>query len=100
MVKEFELDPLADVWIFLDVSSKVQSALKEDTADYYSKDIWSRKGKIPLLPSTEEYGISIAASVVRDYLRQGRAVGLACAGQHLTLISPDRGGRQLGKTGL
>jgi uncharacterized protein (DUF58 family) len=24
-------------------------------------------------------------------------VGLACAGQHLSLISPDRGGRQLGK---
>jgi uncharacterized protein (DUF58 family) len=61
------------------------------------KDFWTRPGKISLPPSTEEYSISIAASVVRDYLRRGRAVGLACAGQHLTLISPDRGGRQLGK---
>jgi uncharacterized protein (DUF58 family) len=52
---------------------------------------------MPLSPSTEEYGISVAASLVRDYLRRGRAVGLACSGQHLTLIAPDRGGRQLGK---
>jgi uncharacterized protein (DUF58 family) len=97
MVKEFELDPLADVWIFLDGASKVQAALPQAVTDVFAKDFWSRSGKVPLLPSTEEYSISIAASIVRDYLRRGRAVGLACAGQHLTLISPDRGGRQLGK---
>lgn len=97
MVKEFELDPLADVWVFLDGGANVQAALKQDPNEYFTKDIWSRPGRIPLPSSTEEYGISIAASVVRDYLRRGRAVGYACAGQHLTLISPDRGGRQLGK---
>ena len=97
MVKDFELDPLADVWIFIDASSAVQSSLPQAPIDYHVKDFWTRPGKISLPPSTEEYGISIAASVVRDYLRRGRAVGLACAGQHLTLISPDRGGRQLGK---
>jgi len=97
IVKEFELDPLADVWIFLDASSDVQAELPQPQVDLYAKDFWSHSGKIPLPASTEEYGISIAASLVRDYLRRGRAVGLACAGQHLTLISPDRGGRQLGK---
>jgi uncharacterized protein (DUF58 family) len=97
MVKEFELDPLADVWIFLDEASNVQAIMKQAPIDYFAKDFWTLQGKIPLPPSTEEYGISIAASVVRDYLRRGRAVGLVCAGQHLTLISPDRGGRQLGK---
>jgi uncharacterized protein (DUF58 family) len=97
MVKDFELDPLADVWIFIDASSAVQSSLPQAPIDYHVKDFWTRPGKISLPPSTEEYSISIAASVVRDYLRRGRAVGLACAGQHLTLISPDRGGRQLGK---
>jgi uncharacterized protein (DUF58 family) len=97
IVKEFELDPLADVWIFLDAASNVQAKLLQDTNDLFAKDLWTRSGKIPLPPSTEEYGISTAATLVRDYLRRGRAVGFVCAGQHLTLISPDRGGRQLGK---
>ena len=97
IVKEFELDPLADVWIFLDAAANVQASLPQAQLDTFAKDFWSHSGKIPLPPSTEEYGISIAASLVRDYLRRGRAVGLACAGQHVTLISPDRGGRQLGK---
>src|SRR4030042_1744565 len=97
MVKEFELDPLADVWLFLDAASNVQAALPQEKPDYYAKDFWMRASKLPLPPSTEEYGISIAASLVRDYLQRGRAVGYVCAGGHLTLISPDRGGRQLGK---
>ncbi len=97
MVKEFELDPLADVWVFWDASKDVQAAIPQAMADFHAKDIWARTAKIQLPPSSEEYGISIAASLVRDYLRRGRAVGLACAGQHLTLIAPDRGGRQLGK---
>jgi uncharacterized protein (DUF58 family) len=97
MVKEFELDPLADVWVFLDAAEIVQSAIPQESTDYYAKDLWNRPDKMPLPPSTEEYGISVAASLVRDYLRRGRAVGFACSGQHLTLIAPDRGGRQLGK---
>jgi uncharacterized protein (DUF58 family) len=97
MVKEFELDPLADVWVFLDAAEDVQSSLPQESTDYSGKDLWNRSEKMPLPPSTEEYGISVAASLVRDYLRRGRAVGFACSGQHLTLIAPDRGGRQLGK---
>lgn len=97
IVKEFELDPMADVWIFLDAAKDVQATLPQAQPDVYARDFWSHGGKIPLPPSTEEYGISAAASLVRDYLRRGRAVGLACAGLHVTLISPDRGGRQLGK---
>ena len=97
IVKEFELDPLADVWIFLDAAANIQASLPQAEPDTFARDFWSHSGKIPLPPSTEEYGVSIAASLVRDYLRRGRAVGLACAGQHVTLISPDRGGRQLGK---
>jgi uncharacterized protein (DUF58 family) len=97
IVKEFELDPLADVWIFLDGASNVQAYLPLPEQNVLLKDLWTHTGKIPLPPSTEEYSICVAASLVRDYLRRGRAVGFVCAGQHLTLISPDRGGRQLGK---
>ncbi len=96
IVKEFELDPLADVWIFLDGEKNVQSAMP-NPHEYVERDLWSHGGKIQLPPSTEEYGICAAASLVRDYLRRGRSVGFVCAGQHLTLISPDRGGRQMGK---
>jgi uncharacterized protein (DUF58 family) len=97
MVKEFELDPLADVWIFMDAEKAIQQANPQAEPDYYAKDFWQRHAKIALPPSTEEYGISIAASLARDYLRRGRAVGLVGAGQQLILIAPDRGGRQLGK---
>ena len=97
MVKEFELDPLADVWIFLDAERAIQCSNPQAEVPSFAKDIWHRYTKITLQPSTEEYGVSIAASLARDYLKRGRAVGLVGAGQQLVLISPDRGGRQLGK---
>ena len=60
-------------------------------------DFWRGFVSIPLAPTTEEYGVSIAASLARYFLRRGRAVGFVSAGQQLALIPPDRGGRQLGK---
>ncbi len=97
IVKEFELDPLADVWIILDAAKNVQTSLSQSFIDIDPRDFWRRTVKIPLPPSTEEYGVSIAASLSRYFLRRGRAVGLVCSGQYLTLLPPDRGGRQLGK---
>jgi uncharacterized protein (DUF58 family) len=97
IVKEFELDPLADVWIFLDAAKQVQAELPQPPPELHIKDLWSHTGRVPLPPSTEEYGVCVAASLVRDYLRRGRAVGFVCSGKHLALIAPDRGARQLGK---
>jgi uncharacterized protein (DUF58 family) len=97
MVKEFELDPLADIWIFLDASRSTQYALPRPPIDFKVQDLWQRNIKIELPPTTEEYGVSVAASLVRDYLRRSRSVGLVSSGSYLTLIPPDRGGRQLGK---
>src|SRR4030066_364678 len=61
MVKDFELDPLADVWIFIDTSSAVQSSLPQAPIDYHVKDFWTRPGRISLPPSTAESSLSIAA---------------------------------------
>ncbi len=97
MVKEFELDPMADVWLILDSAKMVQAALPSPEMIQVERDIWRANVKIPLPASTEEYGVSIAASLARYFLRRGRAVGLVSAGKHPTLIPPDRGGRQLGK---
>jgi uncharacterized protein (DUF58 family) len=71
MVREFELDPTADVWIVLDLNA----------------DVHTGGG----LESTEEYAVSACASLARHLLDQGRAVGLVS--QSATLPA-DRGPRQ------
>jgi uncharacterized protein (DUF58 family) len=98
MVKEFELDPLADVWLFMDVSAEAQFAQPYSWDGFASHgSAWLANEKMPLPPSTEEYNITITASLARYFLRQDRAVGLVGVGQHLALLPPDRGARQLGK---
>jgi uncharacterized protein (DUF58 family) len=99
MVKEFELDPLADVWIFLDAAKKVQAALPYSPPAQAADALWRSWAEVELPPSTEEYAVSIAASLGRYFLRRRRAVGLVSYGQAQSLneLPPDRGGRQLGK---
>jgi uncharacterized protein (DUF58 family) len=95
--KEFELDPQAEVWIILDAEQSQQASLPYSPPKQSAEDLWKRKYDFTLPPTTEEYGVSIAASVARYFLRLGRAVGFLSSGQSLTVIPPDRGGRQLGK---
>jgi uncharacterized protein (DUF58 family) len=97
MVKEFELDPLAEVWIFVDAYRHVHSELPMPEIILDERDMWRSSVQIPLPPSTEEYAVSVAASLARFYLQRGRVVGLVSAGQNLRLLSAERGGRQLGK---
>lgn len=96
MVKEFELDPLAQVWIFVDAFRGAQAALPHDEPAG-ARDFWGRPVKIALPPSTEEYAISIAASLARYFVRRRRAVGLVSNGESLRVLPPEPGGRQLGK---
>ncbi len=97
MVKEFELDPLAEVWIFLDAARAGHAALPEPKQEFNVLNYWRQTTKVSLPPSTEEYSVSVAASLARYFIRKGRSVGLVSEGSHLTLLPPDRGGRQLGK---
>jgi uncharacterized protein (DUF58 family) len=97
ITKEFELDPQAEVWIFLDAGETGQASLPFSWPKKSKEDLWKHKFEFELPPSTEEYGVSVAASVARYYLRKDRSVGFIGAGQSLTMIPPDRGGRQLGK---
>ena len=96
MVKEFELDPQAEVWIFLDMHAGVQSA-SPIAALQSAAHLWLETEKVTLIPSTEEYAVSITASVARHYLSRGRAVGLVSNALHVDVISPEKGGRQLEK---
>jgi uncharacterized protein (DUF58 family) len=97
MVKEFELDPLAEVWIFVDASRSIQASLPYEQPEFDPRDVWRKRYKFELPPSTLEYAVTIAASLARYYLQRGRAVGLVYADQALRVLPSDRGGRQLGK---
>jgi uncharacterized protein (DUF58 family) len=93
MVKEFELDPTADIWIALDLHGAVQAgatnlaALPNFASDEVPLTFW--------LDSTEEYGVTIAASMARHFLNQNRNVGLLGNSSRLVSIPTDRGARQM-----
>src|SRR5947209_4127832 len=75
MVKEFDLDPAMDAWIFLDLHDAVQAGEGEH--------------------STEEYSVTIAASIAAYLLRQDLSLGMIVNAGHREFLSLDRGDRQL-----
>lgn len=96
LVKEFELDPLADVWVMLDAERTVH------TGDYDAvlsgELLPSPDGKsFAIPPTTEEYAVTLAASISRFFLQRDRAVGLVAQGRQREALPADRGPRQLTK---
>jgi uncharacterized protein (DUF58 family) len=71
MVKVFELDPASDIWVVLDLQRGIHVGDGDD--------------------STEEYAVSIAASVSRFFLTANRTVGFMSYGRGFDLIEPERG---------
>ena len=93
MVKEFELDPLVDIWLFSDFSA---ASLYEDPGLRRiggTGNIIPDSGGIP--PSTEEYGVVIAASLAKHFIESERMVGYAAYTPYRQIFEPDRGNRQL-----
>jgi uncharacterized protein (DUF58 family) len=74
-VKSYDREPAGDLWIILDLHQAVQA------------------GEAEL--STEEYGVTLAASLADAMLRQNRAVGLLSDGAEYTLQRPETGETQL-----
>jgi len=100
MVKEFDQDPQSEVWIFIDAYQAVNHALPVPVEPQrYSSEYWfmRRKNEFSLPPDTCEYAVSIAASISRYFIHQGRAVGLASAGNVRTVLPAERGERQMNK---
>lgn len=99
IVKEFELDPTADVWLFLDMQREVQTGSAWETVPTREGPalLWKERPRLELDPTTEEYGVTIAASLARHFIRLNRAVGLVAYGQHREVAPADRGDRQLTK---
>ncbi|MCS7062184.1 MAG: DUF58 domain-containing protein [Anaerolineae bacterium] len=94
-VKEFELDPLSDLWILLDLQREVhvEAEALSDTDNALAPT--SRPFVLPA--STQEYAISIAASIIKHFLRQDRPVGLIAYGRHREAFAAERGERQYDK---
>lgn len=95
MVKEFELDPTSDVWIVLDLEARhhLRASLPGVEAPLGNEEI-------PLaywLDSTEEYAVTIAASLARHFLDQNRTVGMLVNAAQPVMMPTDRGGRQMVK---
>ncbi len=98
MVKEFEQDPQADIWLFLDAESGIQvSAREDDLPPVQSDGWWLRRPKLTIPRDTFEYAISAAASLANFFLEDRRAVGLACAAGKVTVVAAERGVRQVTK---
>ncbi|GIK63623.1 MAG: hypothetical protein BroJett018_14170 [Chloroflexota bacterium] len=93
LVKEFEEDPLGDVWIILDLS-KASLVERPSVATWGASDLAYSRG-IPLPPSTEEYAIAAAGSIAQFFVEKGRSVGFLSYTPHRDYVAPDRGDRQL-----
>jgi uncharacterized protein (DUF58 family) len=99
MVKEFEQDPQAEVWLFLDTykSVHIQKA-SEEIISPVDDLILLRRPKFKLPPSTLEYSISITASLAHYFLEQRRSVGLVTSlGRSYKIIPAERSERQEAK---
>lgn len=88
IVKEFEVDPLADVWIVLDGFERVQRRLGDPAVGPFSR---TADPATFLPPDTEEYAISIAASLIVHFAQLERDVGLIAYGETRHVFQPGRG---------
>jgi len=70
MTKEFEGAGINEIWLFVDLQEDVQAGTGDD--------------------STEEYSVTIAASLARGLIESGHAVGMATQGDQFYRIVPSK----------
>ena len=79
MVKVFDADRSRSgtktVWVVVDMQEASHAGKGEET--------------------TEEYGITIAASLIKKYLQSGMRVGMVASGDQIPLLPPERGEEHL-----
>lgn len=93
MVKEFEIDPMVDIWMFVDFSAASLCEHPNLQRINGSGAVIPMSPDIP--PSTEEYAVVVAASLVKFFVDQERALGFAAYTPHREIQQPERGNRQL-----
>ncbi len=93
MAKEFELDPLADVWLVVDMHRDVYGGFAPE-ADGVVPVLMVNRREILLPPHGAEYAVCAAATLGSYMLRHDRALGFICHAQRRWVIPSDRGERQ------
>ncbi|MBZ0277603.1 MAG: DUF58 domain-containing protein [Anaerolineae bacterium] len=95
LVKEFDIDPLVDIWLFLDLSAF--SVVEDPGLQRVGRSgtVIPTSSAIP--PSTEEYSVVIAASLAKYFIESERALGFAAYTPYREVHQPERGNRQLSR---
>jgi uncharacterized protein (DUF58 family) len=96
-VREFDQDPHSNLWLFLDGfrENHIRINQKYASAHLQPREVHFYKSERILPVDNFEYSVSIAASMSQQFLKDGRAVGLICAGQNNLFLSPEKGERQI-----
>ena len=99
MVKEFDEDSQSSMWIFLDSQKGIYVRDNQELLPAFDRNYVSiKKTKEYSLPRDSfEYAVSIAASIAKYFLGKNLTVGLASAGEKITILPPEKGHRQLNK---
>lgn len=99
MVKEFEEEPQSDVWIFLDADQAYH--FHENTIqqadDEVSYNNFSNQSRFVLPKDSFEFEVAISNSIADYFIRDARAVGLACMTNKTIILTPEKGDRQFSK---
>ncbi|MDX9993173.1 MAG: DUF58 domain-containing protein [Anaerolineales bacterium] len=97
MVKEFEQDPQAEIWLFLDAEAGIHHALSAPRPTIWRDWSFQRRPQLAMPPETIEYAVTISASLAHYFIGQRRAVGFVTEGPAYTVIPAERSERQEGK---
>lgn len=97
MVKEFEQDPQAEVWLFLDAQKTVQAALPDEPLQVREHWVFSSRPEPHLPPSSIEYAVGLAATLAHYFIQQKKAVGFVTDSPVYTVIPAERSDRQESK---
>jgi uncharacterized protein (DUF58 family) len=95
IVKEFELDPMVDIWLFADFNRAARMDHQSIVRSGFRERITNASALIP--PSTEEYVVAACASLARHFVEKTRAVGFSAYIPNRISILPERGPRQLNR---
>lgn len=96
MVKEFEIDPLVDIWLFADFSAA--SLVEHPSVQRINRIGPVISSGLGIPRSTEEYGVVAAASLAKYFIEKlERAVGFVAYTPYREVYQPERGNRQLAR---